>query len=122
MALDDCFLLQRWIGERDGEAFNELVSRHAPMVYSVCRRVLRHSADAEDVSQDCFLKLAHSRAVPKSSFASWLHAMATHLAIDHVRREARRRAVERRFAVQTLPAEKREDWSELEPYIDEAIE
>ncbi len=120
MATDDIFLLQRWIDERDGEAFNELVSRHAGMVYSVCRRVLRHSADAEDVTQDCFVKLARSRMVPKSSFVSWLHSMATRVAIDHVRREARRRAVEKRFAIHTPP--ERQDWSEVEPYVDEAIE
>jgi len=68
-------LLERWITGRDGEAFNELVSRHADFVYSVCRRIVRNDADAQHLAQKCFLKLAAISRVPRSSFAGWLQRL-----------------------------------------------
>ena len=39
-------------------AFAELVRRYADMVYATARRVTGSGAIAEDVAQDCFLRLA----------------------------------------------------------------
>ena len=114
-------LLKLWIHHRDAEAFSELVSRHAAMVYSICRRIARSKADAEDVAQECFLKLSRVRVGPKSSFTAWLHTMATRLAIDHLRREGRRRRLEQRFAAESTGTQSSE-WRDIEPYVDEAIE
>jgi hypothetical protein len=47
-ALTDVQLLERFLRRREEEAFAALVRRHGPMILSVCRRVLRHSQDAED--------------------------------------------------------------------------
>ena len=54
----DSALLERWSTRRDVEAFTELVSRHSAMVYTTCKRILQNDADAEDVSQECFIELA----------------------------------------------------------------
>ncbi len=72
MTLPDAALLERWITNRDAEALSELVSRYADLVYGVCRRVVRNEADAEDVAQDCFLRLARTKSPPRSSLAGWL--------------------------------------------------
>ena len=35
-------LLDRFAGTRDNDAFSELVRRHGPVVYRICRRLLVH--------------------------------------------------------------------------------
>jgi DNA-directed RNA polymerase specialized sigma24 family protein len=56
-ALSDGQLLEMFVRRREESAFAALVRRHGPMVLSVCRRVLRHSQDAEDAFQATFLVL-----------------------------------------------------------------
>jgi RNA polymerase sigma-70 factor, ECF subfamily len=71
-------------------AFEQLVDRHRPTVVRVAARIVG-SDDAEDVSQDAFLRafhrLEHFRGdVP---FRSWLLRITHNAALDHL---ARRRA------------------------------
>jgi RNA polymerase sigma factor (sigma-70 family) len=127
----DRALLERWIARRDGEAFNEIVSRHADMVFGVSRRLLRNDADAEDITQGCFLKLARSPSPPRSSVLGWLHAAATNAAIDLRRAGARRRERERVFAERRArehdpglshdPAGASQDLAELHAHVDECM-
>ncbi len=72
----DLALLDAWRKERDADAFSELVSRYAGMVYATSRRVLKNSDDAEDVAQECFLALAELKADVHSSLAGWLRRIA----------------------------------------------
>jgi len=55
-------LLERFIINDDHTAFAGLVSRHTEMVLQVCRRVLPHAQDQEDVCQAVFLLLAEKAA------------------------------------------------------------
>ncbi len=62
--MSDTQLLDQFLSRRDEAAeaaFEELVSRHGPMVLRVCRAVLCDPHDAEDAFQAVFLVLA-SRA------------------------------------------------------------
>ena len=61
MEQTDAALLAQWSNQRDADAFMELVVRHSAMVYGTCLRVLGNTADAEDVTQECFLELASAR-------------------------------------------------------------
>ena len=91
MPATDKLLLDAWRTRRDPDAFGEIVRRHASMVYATCRRILRNDADAEDVTQDCFLRLAQAGNGVKSSLVGWLHWMATRRSLDYMKRESRRR-------------------------------
>ena len=85
-ALDDAGLVQR---ARGGElsAFERLVDRHRPVVIRVAARIVG-SGEAEDVSQDAFLRafhrLDHFRG--DAPFRSWLLRITHNAALDHVRR------------------------------------
>ena len=90
MNFTDAELLEHWRKRRDADAFAELVSRHADMVYATCLRVLRNAADAEDAAQECFVVLMKSRPTVRTSLAPWLHTVARRRALDIVRGKHRR--------------------------------
>jgi RNA polymerase sigma-70 factor (ECF subfamily) len=86
---DDAELVRRTTrGELS--AFEELVDRHRPVVMRVAARIAG-SGEAEDVSQDAFLRafhrLEHFRG--DAPFRSWLLRITHNAALDHI---ARRRA------------------------------
>src|SRR3954447_6705546 len=75
----------------DPAAFAELVQRYADMVYATARRVTGSAAAAEDVAQDCFLRLAQSSAAVTGSLAAWLHRTSLNRSLEILRSERARR-------------------------------
>jgi RNA polymerase sigma factor (sigma-70 family) len=76
--LTDGQLLKCFVEQRDTGAIASLVWRHGPMVWSVCRRVLRNDHDAEDAFQATFLVLIRRSAyvVPREMVGNWLYGVA----------------------------------------------
>ncbi len=120
MDQSDRLLIQRWQRDADGDAFSELVSRHAQMVFAAANRILRNAADAEEVAQDSFAKIGQLRRVRGDSIGGLLHTIATHLAINRLKSESRRR--EREIAYATSAQSMGDsDWAAIASYVDEAI-
>jgi RNA polymerase sigma factor (sigma-70 family) len=78
----DRTLLDRFARSRDESSFAELVRRHGPMILGVCRRVLRHSADADDAFQATFLILVRraSQVRDPDRLGAWLFGVAWRVA------------------------------------------
>src|ERR1700679_938040 len=66
----------------DGAAFDEMVGRYWNRIYSMVHQLLRNPQDAEEVTQDAFIRaprgLANFRG--DSAFSTWLYQIATNLA------------------------------------------
>ncbi|WP_165073750.1 efflux RND transporter periplasmic adaptor subunit [Paludisphaera rhizosphaerae] len=82
-------------------AFAAIVERHGPMVWRVCRDVLRESNDADDAFQATFLILARrAREIRKrSALESWLYGTALRVARCARNGAARRRKRDEAAAV-----------------------
>jgi RNA polymerase sigma-70 factor (ECF subfamily) len=72
----------------DEKAYRELVERYQAQVYSLALRMVRRAEDAEDLTQETFVRMfrALSRYDPARPFAAWLFTIASRLCIDHIRR------------------------------------
>ncbi|WP_422929080.1 RNA polymerase sigma factor [Singulisphaera sp. PoT] len=79
-------------------AFAALVTRHGPMVFSVCRATLGDRHEAEDAFQATFLVLAGRAGSIRSrrSVGPWLHGVALRVASRARANASRRRLHERR--------------------------
>ncbi|MEL7474015.1 MAG: sigma-70 family RNA polymerase sigma factor [Planctomycetota bacterium] len=124
--LDDMAAIRRYAKRGDTEAFLLLVRRYEGMVLATCRRALSNPADAEDATQETFLKLAQQARFVRSSVPSWLHRCAVGASIDLVRRSAAQQRADARAAAHAESADELEQrelaWEDLEPLIDRALD
>jgi RNA polymerase sigma-70 factor, ECF subfamily len=73
----------------DTQAFYSLYQQFIGRVYAICWRLLGNRQKAEDASQEIFIKVWQQLPTFRgdSSFATWLHSIATRTAIDLWRQE-----------------------------------
>lgn len=85
---DDTPLLLRRCLAGDEAAYRDLVRRYQRAVYSVAFRMVRSAEDAEDLTQETFVRVfkALDRYDPARPFQAWLFTITSRLAIDHIRR------------------------------------
>ena len=115
-------LLEAYAASRDGAAFAELVRRHGPMVWGVCRRLLASREDAEDAFQATFLVLVRKpeSVRPAESVGNWLHGVAVRAAQKAAKAVFRRR--ERQVESLPEPETVAEGiWHDLIPVLDQEI-
>jgi RNA polymerase sigma-70 factor, ECF subfamily len=79
----------------DSGAWSELVRAHHRRVYGLCYRFTGSSADAEDLTQDVFLKIYSNLAsfdTARGSLQVWITTMTRNLLVDNFRRTKNQRA------------------------------
>ncbi len=118
MAETEAILLKRFTGSGDAEALAEIIRRHAGLVYGAALRILADVDRASDVAQETFLQLTKDAATVTGSLPGWLHRVATHKAIDQMRRDASRRHREREYTAGAKQPRTATEWKEISLYVD----
>ncbi|RFD26793.1 RNA polymerase sigma factor SigE [Mycobacterium uberis] len=71
-------------------SWDELVRQHAGRVYRLAYRLSGNQHDAEDLTQDTFIRVFRSvQNYQPGTFEGWLHRITTNLFLDMARRRAR---------------------------------
>ncbi len=81
----------------DSGAWSELVKFHHRRIYALCYRFTGSPHDAEDLTQDVFIKVYGNLAsfdMARGSFHTWLTTLARNLLVDHFRRSKQQRATD----------------------------
>ena len=88
-------MLVRRCAAGDAEAWRELVAGQHRRIYAICYRFTGSATDAEDLTQEVFLKLyrnLRSFDCERGSFPTWIATMTRNLLVDHYRRTRLERA------------------------------
>ena len=104
----DTALVQR-AQANDRAAFNEIVLRYKGKVYNFIHRMIPSMQDAEDLTQETFVRayLSIRSFQSRASLNTWLFRIATNLCIDYGRRSKKTQGM-----VMSLSAETEDDESE----------
>lgn len=92
----DAILVERCL-TGDQAAWADLVKSHTRRIYYLCYRFTGRSAEAEDLTQDVFLRVYRTLSSfqgSQGSFTTWLTSVTRNLLIDHYRKHKKERLVD----------------------------
>jgi RNA polymerase sigma-70 factor (ECF subfamily) len=92
----DQSLVSRCLGG-DEAAWEELVRQHTRQVYGLCFRFTNSTQEAQDLTQEVFLRVFKTIKTFRSaegSFGTWLARVTRNLLIDHYRRTRQQRVTD----------------------------
>lgn len=71
----------------DRRAFREVVECHQSFAYAVAYRMVGNRADAEDITQEAFIRLWKnmSKYRPEIKLSTWLYKIVTNLSLDFLK-------------------------------------
>ncbi len=89
----DLDLVQRAQGG-DTRAFDELIMKYSPKIYGLIYNMTSNKDDTNDLMQDVFAKAFRSlgRFQGKSTFYTWIYAIATNMTLNFLKKRKRRMA------------------------------
>ncbi len=90
MECKDSYLVEKCL-QGDRSAFSAIVERYKRQIYSITYSMTHNHADADDLSQDTFIKAYENLRKFKlgTNFRSWLRRIAVNICIDHLRHKKR---------------------------------
>lgn len=73
----------------DADAFEQLYHLHSSRVFALCLRMLKNTAEAEDLTQQTFLTVFRAIRTFRSqcAFSSWLHRVTINCVLMHLRKK-----------------------------------
>lgn len=85
--VNDLFYVQR-VKSGDHRAFAEIVARYGKMVFTIVRKIVLNREDAEDITQEVFIKIFKSlyRFREESELSTWIYRIAYNTTISELRK------------------------------------
>ncbi|MCK9218748.1 MAG: sigma-70 family RNA polymerase sigma factor [Bacteroidales bacterium] len=85
---EDNYYIDRVL-QGDVSSYASLVAKHKNLVFSIALKILNNREDAEEVAQDCFVKVYQSLKTfeRKSKFSTWLYRIVYNAAISKTRKK-----------------------------------
>jgi RNA polymerase sigma factor (sigma-70 family) len=120
-AMNSLELLQDYVDNGNTDLFRELMGRHRELVFRTSMRVLRESADAEDATQETFIRLARHAGKVDTCVESWLAMCATNCSLEILRARKRRLAREQRWVEMEERRRQDQRFEQLRPLVDECL-
>jgi len=73
----------------DKQAFTDLVNEYKDKIYNLAYRMLGNKQEAEDISQDTFLRVYSNldKYDETHKFSTWIYRIASNLSIDRIRKK-----------------------------------
>ena len=110
-------------------SWDEIVRQHADRVYRLAYRLSGNRSDAEDLTQETFVRVFRSLAdYTPGTFEGWLHRITTNLFLDMVRRRQKIRFdalaedASERLATDEPGPERAYEQNNLDPEIQRALD
>lgn len=77
----------------DATAFRAFISEHQDRVFNLVLKLVQHTHDAEEITQDVFVDIFRKPDAFRGDAAvtTWLYRIATNKCIDHLRKQQRQR-------------------------------
>lgn len=78
----------------DAAAWEELVQRYHRRIYNICYRFAGSADDAEDLTQDVFIKMYRTLSsydMERGAFMTWVTTITRNLLVDHFRKTKQER-------------------------------
>tara|TARA_B100001063_G_C16395243_1_gene372134 strand:- start:39 stop:560 length:522 start_codon:yes stop_codon:yes gene_type:complete len=90
--------------------FEKIYADYCSLVYNIALNYLQNTQDAEEVTQDVFLKVYNKRESfkNKSSIKTWVYRIAINTSIDYLRKRSRRPILRVPMNEPYVPRNKRE--------------
>ncbi len=127
--LEDSLYIEKVLNG-DTRAYTTLVNKHKDMVFTIARKIVRSTEDAEEIAQDAFIKAFNSleNFKQKSKFSTWLYRITYNTAVSRIRKKNIEVAVIDDEAVENYPGEQVYEFVEAmdderqQRFIDAALE
>jgi RNA polymerase sigma-70 factor, ECF subfamily len=97
LPLQDEESLVRRAQQKDSEAFAQLYEAYFDKIFRYIALRVRNEMEAEDMTQQVFMKMLHSISGYKSKgvpFSSWIYRIAHNLVVDHMRQQNKKATVD----------------------------
>jgi RNA polymerase sigma factor (sigma-70 family) len=113
----------------DIRGYNEIVRRYQQQVYWVIRRMVNSHDDADDLTQEVFIKVysALKEFREESNLFTWLYRIATNYSLNHIKKIKTKNTVSIEIITETVlykdkQSDERIDEEQQRKYLLEAIE